>query len=101
MPECPIHPFGPRVVVQVNKVESTPGGLVLPDSVQSNMPFFTGTVVAVGKGRISPEGNYVALESKLGDTVLWRGNAVVDPFEKDGEKYLIIVEDYIYARIKL
>lgn len=65
-----IKPLDDRIVIQqVEAEETTASGLVLPDTAKDKPQ--EGTVVAVGPGRIDDNGNRVAMEVTVGDTVIY------------------------------
>lgn len=91
------EPFGDRVVVKpTEREEVSAGGIVLPDTVQEKPQ--EGEVVAVGPGRTADDGKRIAMESKIGDLVVYSkyaGSEVKD----EGQDYLILRETDILARI--
>jgi chaperonin GroES len=65
-----IKPLEDRVVVQANDAEqTTASGLVIPDTAKEKPQ--EGTVIAVGPGRISDQGERIKLDVKEGDTVVY------------------------------
>ena len=65
-----LQPLGDRVVIRpTKKEEMTKGGIVLPDTVKEKPQ--EGEVVAVGPGKLSEEGNRIAMEVKVGDRVIY------------------------------
>lgn len=85
-----LQPIGDRIVVRREAAEEkTVGGILLPDSAK-NKPQ-RGVVVAVGPGKMKPDGTRVPMQLKAGDKVLftsWAG----DEFEgrkNDGEILLM------------
>jgi chaperonin GroES len=65
-----IKPLEDRVVVQANDAEqTTASGLVIPDTAKEKPQ--EGTVIAVGPGRISDQGERINLDVKEGDTVVY------------------------------
>lgn len=71
-----LQPIGDRIVVRREAAEEkTAGGILLPDSAK-NKPQ-QGVVVAVGPGKLKPDGTRVAMQLKVGDKVLftsWAGD---------------------------
>lgn len=90
-----LRPLGDKVVVQLKEEEEmTSSGIYLPDSAKKKPQ--TGTIIAVGNGRVLDNGKRNDLTVKKGDTVLFSkygGNEVTI----DGEEYTILDEDQIYA----
>jgi chaperonin GroES len=90
-----LKPLGDKVVVQVvEQEEKTASGIFLPDTAKKKPQ--EGKVIAIGDGRTLDSGEKNALSVKVGDRVLYSkygGNEV----NIDGEDYLILDEDQIYA----
>ena len=70
--------------------EKTAGGIIIPDS--ANEKPLEGEVVAIGKGRIVPNGHVQALDVKVGDRVLF-GKYTGTEVKLDGQDYLIVREE--------
>lgn len=70
--------------------EKTAGGIIIPDSAKEKP--LEGEVVAVGKGRILPNGHVQALDVKVGDRVLF-GKYTGTEVKLDGQDYLIVREE--------
>ena len=87
------RPLGDRGVVRrVKEDQKTPGGIIIPDTVQEKPQ--EGEVVAVGPGALDDNGKRVAPEVKVGDFVLfgkWSGTEV----KVDGNELLIMKESDI------
>lgn len=65
-----IKPLDDRIVIQqVEAEQTTASGLVLPDTAKEKPQ--EGAVVAVGPGRVDDNGNRVAMDVKVGDTVIY------------------------------
>ncbi len=91
-----LEPLGDRVVVKpIAKEEVTKGGIVLPDTVKEKPQ--EGKVVAVGPGRMTEEGNRIALDVKKGDKVVYPRYSGSE-LKIDGEEYLIMRESEILAK---
>ena len=94
-----IKPLADRVVVKpLEAEEKTKGGIVLPDTAKEKPQ--EGKVVAVGKGKASDEGKVIPLEVKVGDRVLYGKYSGTEVSTKEGEEYLIMREEDIFAIIK-
>jgi chaperonin GroES len=90
-----LKPLGDRVVVKPKpKPDTTPTGIVLPDTVSERPQ--EGTVIAVGPGRILDSGKRVELEVKTGDDVLFAKYAGTEVKLEDNE-YLVIRENELLA----
>ena len=91
------QPLGDRVVIKpVEREEVSAGGILLPDTAQEKPQ--EGKVVAVGPGRTGDDGKRIAMESKVGDLVLYSKYAGSD-VKEEGEEYLILRETDILAKI--
>jgi chaperonin GroES len=55
-----------------------------------------GEIIALGTGRIAPDGKKVSFNVKVGDIVVFKKYSP-DEIEVDGEEYLIMDEDAILA----
>lgn len=85
-----IRPLGERVIVKpVPSEEKTKSGLYIPDNAKERPQ--QGEVVAVGAGRLLDNGTRVAIDLKVGDTVLFSKFAGTE-VKLDGEEYLILRE---------
>ncbi len=87
-------PLGNRVVVQPNETEEqmSSGGIYIPDTAKEKPQ--EGIIVAVGPGRQTEEGNRVAMELVVGDSVVYSKYAGTE--YKEGEiEYLVLREDDI------
>ena len=91
------QPFGDRVVIKpAEREEVSAGGILLPDTAQEKPQ--EGSIVAVGPGRTGDDGKRIAMESKVGDLVLYSKYAGSEVKEQ-GEDYLILRESDILAKI--
>ncbi len=65
-----LQPMADRVVVKpIEKEEKTKSGIYLPDTAKEKPQ--EGEVIAVGPGRMSDDGKRIALDVKVGDTVVY------------------------------
>ena len=75
-----LKPIGDRIVVRREAAEEkTAGGILLPDTAK-NKPQ-RGTILAVGPGKMKPDGSRAEMQLKVGDKVLftsWAGDEVRD-----------------------
>ena len=80
-----LKPIGDRIIVRREEAEGkSAGGIILPDSAK-NKPQ-RGEVIAVGPGKLKPDGTRSAMQLKAGDHVLftsWAGNEFQDRKQKD------------------
>ena len=92
-----IKPLGDRAVVEtLEKEDTTPSGLVLPETAKERPQ--EGTVLAVGPGRVNDDGSRVAMDVKVGDRVLYVKYAGTE-YKVNDKKYLILGEKDILAII--
>jgi chaperonin GroES len=84
-----------RVLVRKKEVETkTSGGIVLTGSAAT--PTFEATVLKVGEGKRTKNGNLIPLAVKPDDVIIYHPNAGV-PMTLDGEQLLVLREDEIFA----
>ena len=90
-----LRPLHDKVLVQrKEEEETTAGGIVLPGSAAEKPS--QGEVIAVGPGKRNDNGEQIAPDVKVGDTVIfgqYGGNEV----KIDGEEYLILSESDIFG----
>jgi chaperonin GroES len=92
-----IEPLGDRVVIKPTpKEEVSKGGIVLPDTAKEKPQ--EGKIIAVGPGRLTEEGNRIAMEVKKGDKVLYSKYAGTE-FKLDGEELIVMREGDILAKM--
>jgi chaperonin GroES len=92
-----IKPLSDRVVVKAaEQAEVKQGSIIIPDTAKEKPQ--QGQVVAVGPGKISDNGAKIAMEVKVGDTVLY-GKYSGTEVTVDNEDYLIMRESDILAII--
>ncbi len=90
-----IKPLGDRVVVEpTEKEETTPSGLVLPETAKEKPQ--EGVVMAAGPGRLADDGTRVPMDVKVNDRVLYAKYAGTE-FKLNDKKYLILGEKDILA----
>lgn len=65
-----LQPLADRLVVKpIAREEKTKAGIFLPDTAKEKPQ--EGEVIAVGPGRVTEDGKRIAMEVKVGDTVLY------------------------------
>ena len=93
-----LKPLGDRVIIKQDEAEEkTASGLYL--AAESKEKPQTGTVLAVGDGKLDKEGKPLPMPVKVGDRVIYSkygGNEVL----ADDEEVLIVRADDIYAVIQ-
>ncbi len=92
-----LQPLGDRIVVKAAEQETqTKSGIYIPDSAKERPQ--EGSVIAVGPGRVNDDGDRIAMEIAVGDTVIYSKFAGTE-FEEDGDEYLIMRESDILAKV--
>ena len=90
-----LKPIGDKVIVkQKAEEEKTSGGIILPDTAKEKPQ--EGTVIAVGPGKVLDNGERKAMAVKEGDVVIYSKYGGTE-ITVDGEEYIILDEDSIYA----
>jgi chaperonin GroES len=93
-----LRPLQDRILVQrVKEEEKTKGGIIIPDTAKEKP--VEGRVIAAGIGKLSEEGNRIALEVKKGDRILF-GKYSGTEVKIEGEEYLIMREDDVLGVIE-
>jgi len=93
-----IRPLADRVVIKViEETESTPGGIILPDSAREKPQ--KGEVLAVGPGKTLEQGSKEEMEVKEGDVVLYTKYGGTD-IKVGEEEYKILSARDILAIIE-
>ena len=93
-----LKPLGDKVIVEVlGAQDKTRGGLYVPDSAQEKPQ--EAKVLAVGSGKVLPNGKVSPSEIKEGDKVLF-GKYSGNEIKLDVKDYLIINQDDVLAVIK-
>lgn len=93
-----LKPLGDKVIVEVlGAQEKSKGGIFLPDSAQEKPQ--EAKVLAVGSGKVLPNGKVAPPEVREGDKVLF-GKYSGSEIKLDGKEYLIINQDDVLAVIK-
>ena len=90
-----LKPLGDRVLVKQDEAETaTASGILIASTAQEKPQ--RGVVVAVGEGKLDNNGNLIAPGVKVGETVIYSKYGGTE-VEMDGEEYLILRADDIYA----
>jgi len=93
-----IRPLHDRVILKRMEEETTSaGGIVIPDSAAEKP--MRGKVVAIGKGKRLESGDVVALDVKVGDTVLF-GKYSGTEVKVEGDDLLVMREEDIMGVIE-
>ncbi len=90
-----LKPLGNRVVVEpIEQEEITAGGIVLPETAKEKPQ--KGLVISVGPGDRDEDGDYIPMDVKQGDTVLFAKYAGTE-IKIEGKKLLILRESDLLA----
>lgn len=93
-----LKPLSDRVMVKrLESEEKTQGGIIIPETAKEKPQ--RGEVSAVGPGKAADDGKIIAMNVKVGDTVLFNKYAGTE-IKIDGEEYLVMREDDILAIIE-
>jgi chaperonin GroES len=90
-----VRPLHDRLLVRrIEEKEMARGGIIIPDTAKEKP--MEGKVLAVGNGRVLENGTKLALDVKVGDTILF-GKYSGTEIKIDGEEVLIVREDEVLA----
>lgn len=90
-----VRPLRDHLVVSRHEsAKKTASGLYVPETVEDKVS--TGTVTAVGSGRIVSDGTVVPLEVKVGDKVAFNKNMATE-LKVDGEVFFVLREDMVFC----
>lgn len=94
-PKFKLEPIGNRIIVKViEEKEQKKGGVIIPDSAKEKPQ--KGEVVAVGKGKKKDDGQYLSLDFKVGQTIIFAKYGGYD-IKVDEEDFLILPKEDILA----
>jgi chaperonin GroES len=93
-----LKPLNDRVIVTPSEAEEqTKSGLVIPDTAKEKPQ--KGEVVAVGDGKLNDDGDRMPIDVSVGDVVIY-GKYSGQEIKVDGEEYMILKADDIYAIVE-
>jgi chaperonin GroES len=95
MPVQPLRDF--ILVTKEETPKQTTGGLYMPDTVEEKV--VSGTVVAVGTGRVTSDGSVLPLEVKKGDKVVFNRHFATD-LNVDNQTYYLLKEEQLFCVVK-
>jgi chaperonin GroES len=97
-PHQKVRPLHDRLLVRrLEEKETARGGIIIPDTAREKP--MEGKVLAVGAGRVLESGKKVALDVKVGDTILF-GKYSGTELKIDGEEVLMVREDEVLAIVE-
>jgi chaperonin GroES len=92
------RPVHDRVLVRrIDAEEKTAGGIIIPDTAKEKPQ--EGEIVAAGPGARNQQGQFIPIDVKVGDRVLfgkWSGTEV----KIDGQDYLIMKESNLLGVVE-
>lgn len=96
-----ITPLYDKVLIKPMKPEEvSAGGIIIPDSAREGS--IQGEVIAVGEGRINPDGSITPLKVKVGDRVIYPKNKFdATHITVEGEDLMVLREPEIVGIINL
>lgn len=90
-----LKPLGNRVVVEpLEQEEVTAGGIYVPETAKEKPQ--QGTVLSVGPGDRDEDGDYIKMDVKVGDKVLFAKYSGTE-MKLDGKKLLVLRESDLLA----
>ena len=93
-----LTPCGDRVLLAVDKVASeTKGGILLTEGAKEKP--VTGTVVAVGPGKVGEDGETKAMHLKAGDKVIYFKYAGDQMSDEEGNAFVVLHEGDVLAKL--
>jgi chaperonin GroES len=92
-----VQPIRDYIVVSKNDApKTTASGLVIAHVEEKNV---SGSVLAVGSGRVTMNGSVVPLDVSVGDTVLFNKNMAVE-VKDGGSSVFVLKEDQVICILK-
>lgn len=93
-----VRPLHDRIIVRrLDEGEQKIGGIIIPDSAKEKPQ--QGKILAVGDGKVTEDGNRIAMDVRPGNVILF-GKYSGQDIKIDGEDYLIVKEDEVLAVIE-
>jgi len=91
-----LQPLADRVLVKpIEKEEMTKSGIYLPDTAKEKPQ--EGEVIAVGPGKMTDDGKRIAMDLKVGDTVIYAKYGGTE-IKVDDDELIILRESDILAK---
>jgi len=98
VPAMRIRPLHDRILIErVEEKEKTTGGIIIPDTAKEKP--MQGKVIAVGKGKVTENGQVIAPDVKEGDRILFTKYAGTE-VKIEQKEHLIIREDDVLGIIE-
>lgn len=86
------------VVKPIEAPKETPGGILLPDSVQKQRAD-QGVITAVGGGHVNSDGSITSLDVEVGDAIFF-SRFGLNEIDFAGEKFFVVAERDILSVVK-
>ncbi|MFH0942455.1 MAG: co-chaperone GroES [Chloroflexota bacterium] len=94
-----IKPLADRLVVRpIEREQKTKGGIILPDTAKEKPQ--EGEVIAVGPGKLSDDGNRIAMDVKVGDRVIYAKYGGTEIRLDDEELIILRESDVLAVKVK-
>ncbi len=94
----PIKPLNDYVVVVPEEAQAkTASGIYLPEAAKEKPQ--AAKVVAVGPGKVGDDNERIAMQVKVGDSVIYGGYSHTE-VKLAGKTYVLVSEENIYATVK-
>jgi len=91
-----LQPLADRVLVKpIEKEEMTKSGIYIPDTAKEKPQ--EGEVIAVGPGKMTEDGKRIAMDIKVGDTVIYAKYGGME-IKFEDEELIILRESDILAK---
>lgn len=96
-----IVPRNDQVLIQKLVEKKSAGGIIIPLAGKSNdLPTEHGKVIAAGRGMLHQSGQFIEMDLKAGDEVMFHAFPSGVEIKQDGEEYILIQEKQIVAKLK-
>lgn len=97
-----LKPMYNMVLVKPNPINYVSKGNIIATETQTRaVNMQTGKVIAVGHGMITPEGNIVPLQVKVGDTIMFlRGTGIQIKDKIDAEELFMFKETELFGIVE-
>lgn len=91
-----LEPLGNIVVIRPDlKEDVSKGGVIIPDAAQEKSS--EGEIVAVGPGRVTPEGKREPIDVKVGDTVIYPKFGGTE-YKLEGKDFIFMPANQLFSK---
>lgn len=92
------RPLADRILVKrAESAHRSQGGIIIPENAKEKLN--EGEVLAVGRGKIMPDGKLIEPRVKVGDKVLF-GKYSGTEIQLDGQECIVMIEDDILGVVQ-